>query len=86
MTGRREGTDVPGLEGVRIAILNQAVNDYRALSKWLVRHAGENSYQFEYKARDFRQCERFFLSTWFATLYDVDGMELLRKLKREAVG
>ena len=56
-----------GLDNLRIAIVEQAVKDYR-----------RSMDKFEIEA-----IEHFFLGSWFKMLVDIDGDYLVRKLREE---
>lgn len=67
-----------GYQELANGIILQAVDDYRKACKDLKR----NSRNYEARAI-FKECERFFLSTWFGILTELDGRALLSKLKLE---
>ncbi len=67
-----------GYRDLADAIILQAVTDYRR-AHWKLRLCNHHVEALETKA----ECERFFRSTWFSTLCDLDGEQLLRDLKQE---
>jgi hypothetical protein len=60
------------------AIILQAVKDYRAAIRKLKRNPRNHLAQ-----ADIDSIERFFRSGWYATLTQVDGEMLIKKLKEE---
>lgn len=61
------------------AIIIRAANDYReAYSKYL--KARRKSKKDFYRLK-MEECELFFRSSWFGVLADLDGEELIKKLK-----
>lgn len=60
------------------AIVLCAVKDYRKALKRLRKFPRDDSAR-----RTKAECERFFLSGWFATLTSLDGEVLMEKLKAE---
>ena len=75
---RRE--ELPGgWEGLAMAVVYQACEDYRAGVKACRRHPDSRR-----AASAQRRLERFFTSPWFRTLTDLDGRGLLRQLKEES--
>lgn len=60
------------------AIILKAVDDYRHTSKRLLAKPNDDRLQMR-KA----EIERFFLSSWFQVLTDLDGKMLLQKLQAE---
>ena len=61
------------------AIILQAVKDYRMALEGLKRHL--SNYKLQYLKKD---VERFFLSSWFVELTDLDGQTLMEQLRKEA--
>ena len=61
------------------AIILQAVKDYRMALEGLKRHP--SNYKMQYLKKD---VERFFLSSWFVELTDLDGRMLMEQLRKEA--
>lgn len=61
------------------AIVIRAANDYRKVLKAYSRNSHNNFAKYEIE-----NCERFFRSSWYETLTDVDGGFLIRKLRQEA--
>ena len=60
------------------AIVVQAASDYR--------HARYRNMKRPYQPetlREIREIERFFRSTWFSTLCNLDGTQLLRDLNKQ---
>lgn len=70
-----------GYERLARAIILKAVDDYRSARKVLARNPHNIFAQDKLD-----QCERFFLSDWFAVLSNVDGEFILNKLKNERKG
>lgn len=69
-----------GYQALANGIIEQAVKDYRAALKTLRRH--------RIPKRQWRQpmeVERFFHSSWFAVLTDIDPDYLIERLRKEAV-
>ena len=58
------------------AMIVLAVRDYERLLKRKVR--GKKT------VADIKELEQFFQSTWFATLTDLDGIELMGRIREEA--
>ena len=75
-------TILPGdpYENLMIAIIKQAVYDYRNAAKRLKRNPKNDEARF--RTND---VERFFGSDWFSVLTDLDGEYLTRKLKEECL-
>ena len=66
-------------ENLANAVILQAVTDYRLALKALNRNARD------WDADGTRvECDRFFQSGWFAALTELDGVWLMRKLRKEA--
>jgi hypothetical protein len=65
-----------GWRALADAIILQAAEDYRRLTRRLITHAVELD-----KASEKRRIERFLYSNWFGVLSDLDGRRLLRDLK-----
>ncbi len=67
-----------GYQELANAVVMQAVKDWRSAVRVLKKRPRHE------KAKAMKaECERFFKSSWFAALTDVDGKMILRKLKRE---
>ena len=64
----------PKYDALASAIILQAVKDYRSAL-----NAEEDNARAQ---RVLNDCEKFFLSTWFTYLTDIDGDYLLERLKR----
>ena len=62
------------------AIVEQAVKDYRTAQA----RVKANPESAEHAKVEVRQLERFFRSSWFEVLTDVDGQLVLSRLKKEA--
>ena len=60
------------------AIVVSAVKDYRRALKRLRMYPRDDN-----ALRTKKECERFFLSRWFAVLTSVDGEMLMERLKAE---
>lgn len=73
-----------GLERLRFAIVKQAVNDYLYALKYLRKHPDANPKSSGYlKAKRLKDdCERFFKSKWFGTLYDISGEDVMKAIRR----
>ena len=81
------------------AIVLQTARDYRQARKTVnsiqkrvhngrpvkPEEAGRLRQHYSSAKREIRQDEQFFESAWFGVLTTVDGTELLRKLRKEAV-
>ena len=67
-----------GWEGLAAAVIWQACEDYRAAVRACRRFPDNRK-----AASRLRKTERFFTSRWFRELTDLDGRELLRRLKEE---
>ena len=68
-------------EDLAQAIILQAVRDYRQNNKKMVKEPDEQ------KLRNQRaELEKFFLSSWFAILTDLNGKHLLHRLQAEMKG
>ena len=65
-----------GWRSLADAIILQATDDYRRLTKQLIKHPDELD-----KASEKRRIERFLCSNWFGVLCELDGRRLLRDLK-----
>ncbi len=65
-------------ESLANAIIVQAVKDYREALQRLDRHPEKNDYKAEVKS-----LERFFCSSWYQTLTDLDGNLLMRKVREK---
>ena len=62
------------------AIVEQAVKDYRTAQA----RVKANPESADHAKVEVRQLERFFRSSWFEVLTDVDGRLILSRLKKEA--
>ena len=72
-----------GLEALRFAIVQQAVNDYvRALKVLRDPKYNKKSNAYIKAERRKTDCETFFRSSWFGALYDMDGEEVMKALRR----
>lgn len=65
-------------ESLANAIIVQAVKDYREALQRLDRHPEKNDYKAEIKS-----LERFFCSSWYQILTDLDGNLLMRKVRKK---
>ena len=63
------------------AIILLAVNDYRRNNKRMALCPIDQKLQ-----RGRKELEKFFLSSWFAILTDLDGQQLLHQLQAEMKG
>jgi hypothetical protein len=70
-----------GWRALADAIILQATDDYRRLTRRLIKHPDELD-----KTSEKRLIERFLCSTWFGVLSDLDGRRLLRDLKADLGG
>ena len=70
-----------GWRALADAIILQAADDYRRLTRRLITHPDELA-----KASEKRRIERFLCSTWFGVLSDLDGRRLLLDLKADLGG
>ena len=70
-----------GWRALADAIILQAAEDYRRLTRRLNTHPDELD-----KASEIRRIERFLCSNWFGVLSDLDGRRLLRDLKADLGG
>ena len=70
-----------GWRALADAIILQAAEDYRRLTRRLTTHPDELD-----KASEKRRIERFLCSTWFGVLSDLDGRRLLLDLKADLGG
>ena len=74
-----------GLDDLRFAIIQQACKDYEASLKYLRNHP-EHGWQSSKKIQMIRlreDCESFFKSKYFALLYDIDGEEVMRMIRKK---
>jgi hypothetical protein len=62
------------------AIIVQAADDYREAYKIL-----KNDYTDTKARKTFMDCELFFVSKWFEQLTNLDGYDLLQRLKAEFI-
>ena len=69
-----------GYQALANAIIEQAVKDYRAALKTLRRHPDSKAVM-----ATAMEVERFFHSSWFAVLTDIDPDYLIERLRKEAV-
>lgn len=65
-------------ENLSNTIILQAVKDYCAVGKKLIRNPKNKDAKLMIE-----DCERFFCSDWFSALTSVDGRRLLQKLQEE---
>lgn len=73
-----------GLDDLRFAIIKQACKDYEASLKYLRNH--QHGWQSSKKIQMIRlreDCESFFRSQYFALLYDIDGEEVMRMIRKK---
>ena len=79
---RVEQTTAPALspwQKLANAIVEQAVKDYRTAQA----RVKANPESADHAKVEVRQLERFFRSSWFEVLTDVDGRLVLSRLKKE---
>ena len=69
-----------GYQALANGIIEQAVKDYRAALKILRRHPDSKA-----AMATVMEVERFFHSSWFAVLTDIDPDYLIERLRKEAV-
>ena len=74
------GMWMPGYQNLAKAIIEQAVKDYRAKLRILRRHPDSKA-----AMATAMEVERFFHSSWYAVLTDIDPDYLIEKLRKEAV-
>ena len=72
-------TDDP-YESLAADIIIQAIHDYRDAGKKLKHHPKNKEAKLMIK-----DCERFFCSEWFNVLSEMDGKDLLKRLKEEEI-
>ena len=80
---RVEKTPAPAIQPwqkLANAIVEQAVKDYRTAQA----RVKANPESADHAKVEVRQLERFFRSSWFEVLTDVDGRLILSRLKKEA--
>ena len=70
-----------GWRALADAIILQAADDYRRLTRRLIAHPDELD-----KESEKRRIERFLRSPWFGVLSELDGRRLLRDLKADIGG
>ena len=70
-----------GWQALADAIILQAAEDYRRLTRRLIAHPDELD-----KESEKRRIVRFLCSPWFGVLSDLDGRRLLRDLKADIGG
>ena len=70
-----------GWRALADAIILQAADDYRRLTRRLIAHPDELD-----KESEKRRIERFLCSPWFGVLSELDGRRLLRELKADLSG
>lgn len=75
-----------GLENLRYAIIKRAMKDYHSSLKTLRnRNARKNVYESEGNYSDAsvlkNECERFFRSSWFGVLCDLDGEKIMSTIR-----
>ena len=69
-----------GYQALANGIIEQAVKDYRAALKTLRLHPDSKA-----AMTTAMEVERFFHSSWFAVLTDIDPDYLIERLRKEAV-
>ena len=62
------------------SIIIRAVKDYKYVLKKCKKHPYSKVWEYEKK-----KLERFFKSLWYKTLTNLDGIELMRKIKEEMI-
>ena len=70
-----------GWQALADAIILQAAEDYRRLTRRLIVHPDELD-----NVSEMRRIERFLRSDWFGVLSELDGRRLLRDLKADIGG
>ena len=78
--GESRGEAMTGYQALANGIIEQAVKDYRAALKTLRRHPDSKA-----AMATAMEVERFFHSSWFAVLTDIDPDYLIERLRKEAV-
>ena len=71
-----------GYTGLAIAIIRQAVVDYRKAYRYLRKHS-EDCFEYRQMIYMIGSCERFFASCWCAALGSTDGMYILQRIQKE---
>ena len=69
-----------GYQALTNGIIEQAAKDYRAVLKTLRRHPDSKA-----AMATAMEVERFFRSSWFAVLTNIDSDYLIERLRKEAV-
>lgn len=74
-----------GLENLRFAIVRQAAQDYHSSLRYLRSPIKQSKESIETtlfnKKNDKEECERFFRSSWFGLLCDLDGELILSTIR-----
>lgn len=78
MKGRPNIIWEPGIESLCAAVVRQAIVDYEK-SQRIIERTKEGERLLNAKARK-KECESFFLGTWFSCFCDLDGAALLRRI------
>ena len=78
-----------GIEALANAVVEQAVDDYRAAAKIVATTSPNSSepgetYRHERAQSTIDEVERFFMSKWFGTLTKLDGVFVRSRLRAEA--
>lgn len=79
MKGRPNIIWEPGIESLCIAVVRQAIADYEKAKGVIERTSQEETQLRNAKALK-RECERFFLGSWFSCICEIDGAALLRRI------
>lgn len=67
--------DLVGYKGLVVAIIKQAISDYRSLYNSVLKgKIKEDSYEFV-------KLRKFFLSEWYECLFDYDGKDLMNAIE-----
>ena len=75
-----------GLDDLRFAIVRKACEDYEASLAYLRKRKNKTGWQDGKTLKMLRlkeDCERFFKSEYFALLYDIEGEEVMRMIRKK---
>lgn len=75
----------PGLDGLRIAIVKQAIMDYESSLKRMNEIRSKSGDDFWITNRMKTECERFFLGTWFSMLCELSGAYIMDLVEKEVM-
>ena len=74
-----------GLEELRFRIIQQACIDYEASLKYLRKHPDDDDRKTIAVRRMKNDCVRFFNSSYFSSLCDIDGDRLMNQIRTKYV-